>query len=679
MYRRLFLAVLILGLGFTCVVLLLGVVSHQAQAVAPLPTWKQVNEDGFGDALNQQIPSLADFNGYLYAGVWKYEPPNHSAEIWRSSNGEDWQMVDARPVNGAADMEVFDGALYAGSWNGYIWSSTNGITWTEIISGGFDGSNQGIAHFAVYSDTLYAGTWKDGAEIWNTHNGTDWEPLILDGMGDLNNTGVIASEAFNGYLYWGVENWTSGAQLWRSDGITVTSLITDGFDDIDNTSVSSLAVFNDELYAGLCNSTQGVLVVKSANGIDWEPSPGAFSHPEVGCINGMEVFTGKLYLAIQNDAGGLEVWRTANGIDWEQVGFDGFGDSNNQLSYWDNATTIFNDKLYIGTDNSITGGEVWQMTAEVIPPASVSLSGPSEGATWQLYEFTAGVEPLTTTLPLTYTWQATGQAPITHTAGLEDTVGYIWETAGDQVITVTASNTAGSVVDTHLINLVFIPREFNNYLPCALRACQLSFSDDFSNIESGWGTIHDPDYSMDYYMGQYRMTVGEGWIAWSLQDFGVSDYRVELDALPATNLYGGMGIFFGVTNSGFYLFEISDGYYSLWRNATGTWTWTALINWTQSSAVHPGFQTNRLAVDRKGSSIKVYVNNQLLGTVTDGTYKGTRVGMAVEAYSGTFDGRFDNFLLSSSDCLDMQGSQEQLSWQPASAALINRPEFILKP
>jgi hypothetical protein len=364
---------------------------------------------------------------------------------------------------------------------------------------------------------------------------------------------------------------------------------------------------------------------------------------------------------------------------WKQVNEDGFGDANNRFSYWDNANTTFNDQLYIGTDNFATGGEVWQMTPEVIPPASVSLSGPDEGVTGQSYDFTAAVEPPTATLPLTYTWQASGQAIITHTAGLLDTVSYTWETAGDQYITVTASNAAGSVVDTHLITLASIPREFYTFMPCAMRACKLTFNDSFTNIDSGWDTVHDIDYSMEYSMGQYRMRVNEGWITWSLQDFGVQDYRVEVDALPVASLNGGMGIFFSTTDDGFYLFEVSDGYYSLWRNEIVPWTWTALIDWTSSPAVNPGYQTNRLAVERQGSTIRVFANNVLLGTVSDGTYRGTLVGMAVEAYYGTFDGSFDNFLLNASQCL-APGIGQILLGQPASrAALTNKPQFILQP
>ena len=94
---------------------------------------------------------------------------------------------------------------------------------------------------------------------------------------------------------------------------------------------------------------------------------------------------------------------------------------------------------------------------------------------------------------------------------------------------------------------------------------------------------------MGYVDGEYRMTVSPGWIAWSLQDFGASDFQVEgVDTRQVSGLDGGAGIMFDVNDYGFYLFEVSDGWYSLWRlYATDYWYWTPLIDWTQSPAVHP--------------------------------------------------------------------------------------------
>ena len=94
-----------------------------------------------------------------------------------------------------------------------------------------------------------------------------------------------------------------------------------------------------------------------------------------------------------------------------------------------------------------------------ISPTAVSITGPVEGWAAIPYTFTAAVEPITTTLPLTYTWQLGGQIPITHTGGLSDTNDFIWDMPGTQLITVTASNLYGSVSDTHPITITDVPIE----------------------------------------------------------------------------------------------------------------------------------------------------------------------------------------------------------------------------
>jgi hypothetical protein len=74
------------------------------------------------------------------------------------------------------------------------------------------------------------------------------------------------------------------------------------------------------------------------------------------------------------------------------------------------------------------------------------------------YTFTATVSPVTATQPITYVWQATDLGTVTHTGGdLDDTATFTWTTPGSKVITVTASNAAGTVSDTHVIPLSVSP------------------------------------------------------------------------------------------------------------------------------------------------------------------------------------------------------------------------------
>jgi hypothetical protein len=103
-------------------------------------------------------------------------------------------------------------------------------------------------------------------------------------------------------------------------------------------------------------------------------------------------------------------------------------------------------------------------------PSAVTITGPETSLVGQSQAFIAWVEPISTTLPLTYTWQASGQAPVTHTGGLTDMVSFTWEVTGTQLITVTASNPFGSVMDTHVITLT--APVYDVFLPLVIESVQ---------------------------------------------------------------------------------------------------------------------------------------------------------------------------------------------------------------
>lgn len=88
-----------------------------------------------------------------------------------------------------------------------------------------------------------------------------------------------------------------------------------------------------------------------------------------------------------------------------------------------------------------------------VPPASVTVTGPTAGEVGQSYSFMGTVLPDNTTTPLTYEWLATGHSPILHTGGLVDTAVFTWNEPGIKQITVTASNSGGTVTATHTITI----------------------------------------------------------------------------------------------------------------------------------------------------------------------------------------------------------------------------------
>ncbi|MBN2005477.1 MAG: right-handed parallel beta-helix repeat-containing protein [Anaerolineae bacterium] len=102
---------------------------------------------------------------------------------------------------------------------------------------------------------------------------------------------------------------------------------------------------------------------------------------------------------------------------------------------------------------------------------SVTIDGEAGGVVDATYFFTATVEPMTAILPITYTWEATGQtAQVRAGKGLTDTLSFTWSITGTKTITVTAGNATSEISSTHTIHIAETPAPSPTevYLPLAL-------------------------------------------------------------------------------------------------------------------------------------------------------------------------------------------------------------------
>jgi uncharacterized repeat protein (TIGR01451 family) len=293
----------------------------------------------------------------------------------------------------------------------------------------------------------------------------------------------------------------------------------------------------------------------------------------------------------------------------------------------------------ISVNNIITTSLTSVVITDTIPTSLTYLEG-SLTATHGDYAYQDGV----------ITW--TG--PIT--AGLSLTVTYGAQVSTSAVIGAVITNTAviHAGGETYIRSASFEVNKYQIFMPCLFKAC-VPFVDDFSDPSSGWLIENYPEYSTAYLNEEYQILVkAENYMAFNWLDFGESDYRVEVDARPAGHLDGSLGLVFGGSDSGFYLFQLSNGGYGMWRIEMDIdpWIWTTLIVWTDSPAIHSGSLTNRLKVVRKGASIELYANDQLLATLSDGTYNGSLLGVEAGTVPANFDGRFDNFVVYTGNCID---------------------------
>jgi hypothetical protein len=110
--------------------------------------------------------------------------------------------------------------------------------------------------------------------------------------------------------------------------------------------------------------------------------------------------------------------------------------------------------IYVTVRSAISNGFIVTINNQY---TGVDIYGVEAGQSGMPYDFIAEFAPPDSVPPVTYTWEATGQAPVTHTTGLTDSVSYTWDTSGNQTITVTALSSAGAYVNTHAVEIAVAP------------------------------------------------------------------------------------------------------------------------------------------------------------------------------------------------------------------------------
>lgn len=364
----------------------------QPTAVTVPVTWTQRAESGFGLPQGEiegsgvkGIMALASFDGQLYAGASAWF--NYGERrLSRSEDGQAWEEVsgvDFEHWNNyeIASLAVYSGYLYAGTSNytmegnsegAEIWRSPDGVTWSVVVTGGLGDSQQStIENLAEFDGYLYASTSNvtdtQGAEIWRSVDGEEWEKVVTGGLDDDNASAVRALYVYGDAFYASVSNYAAGAEVWRSeDGLAWTRVLTGGSELVggkDRPSAIALAAFSDYLYTYVSGG-DGVILLRCGvcDGADWESAnePG-FGNPDNlyrGSLVATEV---ALFAIVGNGPSGIEVWRTSDGEEWEQIAAGGFGDADNLYTEGQGSAIVFDDRLYVGTWNSTTGGQIWSI------------------------------------------------------------------------------------------------------------------------------------------------------------------------------------------------------------------------------------------------------------------------------------------------------------------------------
>lgn len=176
--------------------------------------------------------------------------------------------------------------------------------------------------------------------------------------------------------------------------------------------------------------------------------------------------------------------------------------------------------------------------------------------------------------------------------------------------------------------------------------------DDFSDSGSGWDRSAFDEGSSDYQDGGYRIFVNEtSYSVWANPNrTSYGDIQVEVDAVkiggPDDNEFGIICRHSDPSN--YYVGTISsDGYFGfLMRVGGGDLQLISMESMEANGEINLGGASNHIRMDCVGSTLTLYANGVLLGSVSDSTHTSGDVGL----YAGTFDIAgtdilFDNFVV----------------------------------
>lgn len=157
------------------------------------------------------------------------------------------------------------------------------------------------------------------------------------------------------------------------------------------------------------------------------------------------------------------------------------------------------------------------------------------------------------------------------------------------------------------------------------------FQDDFSNNYNDWAEQDDGTVYLKVQYGLYYVrdenSMRKTWKSIDINQY--EDFRIEaliqkVDGLN-NNSYG---IFWGGDdNNNYYLFSVSgDGHFLHAAYSGGSWEY--IVNWTKSEAINKYNATNKLAVQKSGNQLQLFINDTYVTQAPFRSFYGDFVGFA---------------------------------------------------
>ena len=179
---------------------------------------------------------------------------------------------------------------------------------------------------------------------------------------------------------------------------------------------------------------------------------------------------------------------------------------------------------------------------------------------------------------------------------------------------------------------------------------EVLFHDDFSRQDSGWETGFYDNGSADYNGGVYEVVSSyQGATMWGAAFKDFTDVVIDVDATttagPASdnNDYG-VVCRLQENGDGYYLLISSDGYYAIYRGEGDGFV--PLVDWSHSSVVRQGNNTNHIQVVCDESNLTLIVNGDVMAETKDTTFTSGDIGLTATTYeSASTKVHFDNLVV----------------------------------
>ena len=296
--------------------------------------------------------------------------------VSQTSSAQTWEMSDNTAfgtyIPNISTLHSFKGNIYAGltmnnAYGARLFSSYTGDngTWYEQTSFASVINMDEYGTTALNSTTagsgwMYLGTKNitTGPRVYTTTDGFSWDtlPQIPHGAMIGYNTEISSMACFNATgaeddtLFVAVENSLSMVEIWKTyiTGGTWTNVST-----ISGTSrINDMEKFNNKLFA----CTNNGLIYESSDGNNWTmnvPADTGFNDSNNFSFESMVVFQNKLYVSTNNFISGAQIWNTTDGLSWTQVMSDGFTNGGSMGNI--NDMLAANGILWISAESFMSG------------------------------------------------------------------------------------------------------------------------------------------------------------------------------------------------------------------------------------------------------------------------------------------------------------------------------------